>query len=155
MGITRKRWALVALICYAAVAVALLFAPVSPEFVVRAVVRVLHDGLGWTFIRTGHVDAALNVILFVPLGFLMTCALRPSWLGMLVALALSVSAELVQTLLPARTASLRDILTNIVGAGIGVFVVVCMRWRYRRRSRIPKSQAGRGEPEAQTAPRPR
>ncbi|WP_417374463.1 VanZ family protein [Glutamicibacter protophormiae] len=143
MGMARRHWALIALICYTAVAVVLLLAPVSPELIVRAVVGVLHDGLGLAFVRTGHVDAALNVALFVPLGFLMTFVLRPGWLGILVSLALSVSAELAQTLLPARTASLRDILTNAVGAGIGAVVaLVVLRRHARRKTRASEPQEG-------------
>ncbi len=72
-------------------------------------------------------DALLNVLLFIPLG----ASLRP-WLRVrqawLVAVGLTCGIELAQALwLPGREPSLRDILTNALGAGIGM--ALATGWR--------------------------
>ncbi len=140
----RRRWPLLALIAYAAVTLAILIAPVSPEAIVRRTVQILNEGFGWGFVRTGHVDAAYNVILFIPLGFLMTLTFRRRWVGVLIAIALSVSAELVQTFLPLRTASLRDVITNAAGAVIGAAIAVALsRRRVSRRNAVAQAEIHR------------
>lgn len=142
----RRRWPLVILVLYAAMTIAILVAPVSPESIVRRTVDFFDDVLGWSFIRTGHVDAAYNVLLFIPLGFLMTLLFRRRWVGVLIALVLSLSVELVQTLLPQRTASLRDVLTNSVGAAIGAIVALVIT--RHRMSHAASDVAGRDAEQA-------
>jgi hypothetical protein len=112
-------WALAAYV--AAVAVVLL-SPVSPERLVAATTALLRDDLGLVMVRQGWVEFAANVALFVPVGLLVTLVTRRLWLGVVLALVLSAGAELVQELLPGRTASLRDVLANTLGAAIGAAV---------------------------------
>lgn len=69
------------------------------------------------------VDAALNVVLFVPLGFTGVRALgsAPSaWPVVLLAGLFSAMLELMQLLLPGRYTTLSDVLTNTLGAALGV-----------------------------------
>jgi hypothetical protein len=69
------------------------------------------------------IDAALNVMLFVPLGFVGFRALGvASGVPQVVLLAALFSAmlELLQLLIPGRYTTVSDVLTNALGAAIGV-----------------------------------
>jgi VanZ family protein len=92
-------------------------------------------------------DLAVNVIAYVPEGFLVTLlilgAARPAAAaiaGTLACCALSLAMEVAQTYLPMRVANNLDLLTNGVGALVGAvlaaragslptFVERLMRWR--------------------------
>jgi hypothetical protein len=68
------------------------------------------------------IEAAANVALFVPLGFLL-CRSLPAvhrWLVWLLCTAASAGIELYQYALPGRDATVRDLLTNSLGAAVGV-----------------------------------
>jgi glycopeptide antibiotics resistance protein len=77
------------------------------------------------------VDVALNVVLFVPFGFLSVPAGSVATLGRRVPLiivsagALSVCAELYQVYCHNRVPSTTDVCTNVLGAVLGVL----FRWR--------------------------
>jgi VanZ family protein len=71
-------------------------------------------------------DLALNVLAYLPLGFLVALALYPRRRGAPTVVAavcigamLSVLLESLQTYLPARIASNLDVLTNVAGAAMG------------------------------------
>lgn len=71
-------------------------------------------------------DLLLNVLAYVPAGFLLALALRPhvrqhlaALLAILAGVALSIALEYVQTFLPGRVASNVDVLTNSFGAVVG------------------------------------
>ena len=69
------------------------------------------------------VEAACNVLLFIPVGFLLALGLpRVGAVRLwLVCLTASVAIELLQGLfLSDRTSSLRDIALNGAGAGVGL-----------------------------------
>lgn len=62
-----------------------------------------------------------NIVLFVPLGLLVTAAwpgVRP-WRVVLLGFAVSVTIELVQMLLPSRCPTISDVIANTVGTVIG------------------------------------
>ena len=75
-------------------------------------------------------DITLNIVLFVPFGFLLM------WIGsrvpsakktistLVLAAALSISVEYFQVYCHNRIPSATDILTNVLGAGAGIF----LRW---------------------------
>ncbi len=72
------------------------------------------------------IDTLGNIVVFVPLGALALWLWPSAWPGawrvMLSAglgLAVSVTIELAQTLLPTRVPSWRDVALNALGAGIG------------------------------------
>ncbi len=78
-------------------------------------------------IRYGHVEAAANVLFFVPLGALVPIIFStPRWFSAwILCIGLSVSIEVVQgVFLPGRVASVRDVLCNAIGAGIGVLLTL-------------------------------
>lgn len=70
-------------------------------------------------------DVALNIAAYLPLGAMLFAVLRPSLptaalgIAILLSAVLSLGLECVQMYLPARRASLLDLLSNSAGAGIG------------------------------------
>ena len=73
-----------------------------------------------------------NVFLLLPLGLLGPIAIPALdrwWLIALVALLYSVAIELIQRLVPARSADIDDVIVNLAGALLGFAV-----WRVMRRS---------------------
>jgi len=98
-------------------------------------------------------DVLVNVLGYVPVGFLLVFSLYPHVRGSaaviaasLVCIALSMVLEAVQTFLPARVASLSDLGANalgaVVGAGLGQVLIGpllergwlrTLRWRWFQR----------------------
>jgi len=69
----------------------------------------------------GGTDLLRNVLLFLPLGFLLHRRTRFGVAGpLLVAAALSGAIESLQWLIPGRTTSLTDLAANTAGAAIGL-----------------------------------
>jgi VanZ family protein len=76
-------------------------------------------------------DEVFNLVGYMPLGILVTVAAlraglplrRALWVALGLALALSYVVELVQSLLPMRVPSLKDLALNGLGAGLGATVV--------------------------------
>lgn len=82
---------------------------------------------------TTAFDIAVNLLVYVPLGFLLVPALRPpldratsATVALLLAGALSLTMELVQNFLPSRVPSNLDFGCNILGALLGV--IAGARW---------------------------
>src|SRR5690349_1286609 len=79
-------------------------------------------------------NARGNVLLFVPLGILLPLTLRRLRLsrGMLIALAVSVTVELLQYVSRAwgsyRLADINDVILNVLGAALGLAVGFLLRW---------------------------
>jgi glycopeptide antibiotics resistance protein len=119
---SRQRWAGIGVAVYGALVAAVLLAPFSVTGLLDAFSGWVRDGLGVTAFGSGWIEFGANILMFVPLGFLLTLLLPRAWQGFLLALALSVLAELVQEFLPARHASLRDVLANGAGAVVGAAV---------------------------------
>jgi glycopeptide antibiotics resistance protein len=112
-----------------------------------------HTGLGWGVqlrplasiieVVTRSVDASvmvrivvLNIVLFIPLGFVL--GLRTGrWITAVgIAFAVSVAVETLQALLPlGRTANVDDVILNTlggaVGAGVALMVLRALRGRER------------------------
>ncbi|WP_058749765.1 VanZ family protein [Curtobacterium oceanosedimentum] len=81
------------------------------------------------------VEFTANVVFFVPFGFfvLLLFGARASWVGMLGGFLASCAIETVQALfLPARFASVDDVLANTSGAVLGVLVGIVVLGRLRR-----------------------
>lgn len=75
------------------------------------------------------VQFGLNIILFIPIGFLfpiVVCQLRNvrmcAWQMGLVAMVISISIEATQYLLSIGKAETDDVITNTLGAVIGFFL---------------------------------
>src|SRR5690606_15130251 len=72
-------------------------------------------------------DAILNVALFVPLG-LAAALILPPLRALLLSVVVTATVELIQfRYLLGRDPSLRDLLTNTLGAGLGI--LLSTRWR--------------------------
>lgn len=110
------------LVVYAVAAIVVLLSPVSPERIVEKLTVLLRDGLGFAVVRQGWIEFGLNVLLFVPLGFLVTGVARRWSVGLFSSVAISVVAELAQIMLPARLPSVRDVIANVLGALIGALI---------------------------------
>ena len=94
--------------------------------------------LGWGYSRG---DIIINVLGFVPLGFLAMSLLAEIhrtgfWqsLGWVVAfcLCVSLSIEIVQYFLPGRSSSMVDLLTNTLGAFVGATLSAWEHGQYER-----------------------
>lgn len=88
------------------------------------------------FLGYSQIEFSANIVLFVPMGFIVSVWTRKAWLGLLVGAFASCLIELSQALfLQARFASGLDILANSLGAGIGALVYVAAHVLHGRRVR--------------------
>jgi len=100
-------------------------------------------GLGWTAGRERALDAAVNVAVFMPLGFLghrwWRAGSSPSWATAGVTLTLicllAAGVEVVQIFLPWRSASVADVVSDVMGAAAGAgldafFAHIALRFRH-------------------------
>ena len=88
-------------------------------------------GLFWEVQNGYWKDIWLNIILFVPLGFLLG-----GWQGVVVGLVLSCGIETAQYIFRTGYCEVDDVLNNTIGAGIGAGMstlasVLCKVWRGR------------------------
>lgn len=69
-------------------------------------------------------DIVLNVLGFMPLGFLISWkkGLRAVGIALVVGFALSLSIELAQAFIPGRASSMNDLMSNSVGALLGALL---------------------------------
>jgi hypothetical protein len=107
-------------------------------FIIRALDAAHRVGVpGW--FGYGALEFSANVVFFLPLGLLVVLLVgaRRWWVGALAGLVVSACIETGQAVfLPARFASLDDVLSNTSGAAIGALVgVVVLGWAVRRRAR--------------------
>ena len=89
-------------------------------------------------------NARGNVMLFFPLGILIPLVWRHLrfWRGIQIAIALSVSIELVQYLSRAwsnRSADVNDVILNGLGACLGLGLVFLLRLRPGTRAAVPRA----------------
>ncbi|MFS2242852.1 VanZ family protein [Microbacterium sp. OR16] len=76
-----------------------------------------------------------NVALFVPLGVLLRWGWPrvPWWMITLVGLAMTVTIESVQTMLPSRFPAISDVIANTAGTAVGGLLVTIQAKVFRRR----------------------
>lgn len=105
------------------------------------------------FYSSNSYEVLLNVLLFVPIGFLLIAAV--GWgrgKTVLVGLALSVTIELLQLALSRGTCELSDVFTNTAGMLLGYSLFVVVRaavLRTRSAGRLPNEEASHGRHRAQ------
>lgn len=87
-------------------------------------------------------DNVLNVVGFMPLGFLFAAYLglvrgsaRARLLATLAGIAISLSIELTQYFLPTRDSSMTDLLTNAAGSALGAWLYL-RRWETKLSGRM-------------------
>ena len=92
-------------------------------------------GNGSTAQRFCQHNARGNLLLFIPLGFLLPLIWRRLRFGqgLSIALGVSIGIELLQYLSrmigSMRTADVNDVILNVVGAGAGLTLGFLLRWR--------------------------
>ena len=122
MGMSRRA-AAIALVAYLAVLVAATLGG-SPGALFAGAAQAAQDLGGLEWVTDDDVERTANVLLFVPAGLLL-CYAFPAlsrWLVWAVWVAVSVSIEAAQVILPDRDASMIDVATNSCGAAIGVLL---------------------------------
>ena len=72
----------------------------------------------------GTPDLVLNILLFIPFGIAMGMRRIPAIRALGIALALSAVIESIQLVLPGRSSTLRDVLTNAIGGGLGALIAL-------------------------------
>ena len=130
----RTGLALTGLIICAAV---ILWATMSPtpldqgyESAIDRFLAVLHRNGVPVWFGYNKLEFSANILMFLPLGFLLALALprRAAWVALLLIPAFSVSIELVQAAaLSARFATPMDVLANTIGGYIGAVVAFIIR----------------------------
>lgn len=83
--------------------------------------------LSWLTFDT--VEFLANVLLFVPLGALLTVRFgrRMWWLTLALGLATTLTIEFTQLFLPERVSDARDLLANTLGTVVGIALVAAVR----------------------------
>lgn len=84
----------------------------------------------------GTADAILNVVLFLPLGFVLGGRRRAAVVAIAVGGAIALGIELLQTALPGRHPSPADVVLNATGAGLGTLVHSVVVARISRGPRV-------------------
>ncbi len=99
----------------------------------RAVTRL------FPLLTYARIEFGANILLFVPLGFLLTLILaRDRWLVMPIAFLTTVTIETGQAIaLAARTPSVLDIVANTAGACLGIVLAVFAETLARARTEPP------------------
>jgi VanZ family protein len=93
-------------------------------------------------------DVAVNVLGYVPYGFLCVAALHPHWRGAaafavaaLSGLALSLALESAQSYLPARVETYLDVLCNLAGAAAGALLGAAYAARLREAGPLQRTRS--------------
>lgn len=100
------------------------------------------DALSW--VRYDQVEFVANIVLFVPMGVLMTLLLgrRGWWAALAVGIVASCWIELAQYVwLPSRVADPRDLVSNSIGTALGVLIVLLATWPLAHRARVRAASA--------------
>lgn len=132
---TRRSWAVGGLIAYGVAVALIVLLPVGYSGIVNGMGDWLRYDLGVTFFGSGWIEFVANILMFAPLGFLLTLLFRHPWYGIVLALTLSAAVELVQIVIPSRQPSLRDVLANVLGAAVGAAIGWLVVRRQRRHQR--------------------
>ncbi|MDQ0424596.1 MULTISPECIES: VanZ family protein [Cellulomonas] len=130
-----RRVVVVALVAYLAAVAAVTLSPAPADDgtlgAVRAAVAWLAaHGLPVTYLG---VEAAANVVMFVPFGVLVGLLVARPWAVVLLGAATSALVETVQLALPTRVSTVQDVVMNTLGAAVGVAALaLAARARARR-----------------------
>ncbi|MGK3952193.1 VanZ family protein [Microbacterium sp. I2] len=143
----RRPWVIVGLALYAVAVAGVLLLPVSYSGIVNGIGDWLRYDLGIMSFGSGWIEFGANILMFVPLGFLLTLLFRRPWIGVALAVGASVAAELAQFVIPSREPASRDIIANTAGALLGA----ALAWLViRARSRGAAHDSASGAPPTET-----
>jgi glycopeptide antibiotics resistance protein len=85
---------------------------------------------GFIGLQYEHIEFTANLLMFIPLGLLLTLALRPRparWVPPLAGFVASMLIELVQfTLLPQRFTTVSDVIANTIGGALGWLIALAV-----------------------------
>lgn len=129
----RQRVGLAGLLSVGALVALIVLWPVPVDRSLRGAIAVFLDALHEAGVPSwfgyAQLEFTANIIMFVPLGFFM-CLLLPRGRALLCAMlvpAASLAAETAQLLfLPARYASLLDVVANSVGGWLGALLALAV-----------------------------
>ncbi len=131
----RRRVVVPALVVYLAAVAVVTLTPARTHDgslgVVRTVLAWLAErGVPLTF---ELVEAAANVVMFVPFGVLvgLLLGLRRWWAVLLLALATTVTIETVQRAVPDRVPTVQDVVMNTLGGAVGLALLAWWVARHR------------------------
>lgn len=129
----RRRPAVVVLAIYCALLIVVALWPTPVDLQVRGVLRDI--AAMWPWVGYALVEFIANVVLFVPFGLLGGAIMPARWVLVVpVSAAAAIAIEVGQALLlPQRTASLADVVANVLGAAIGVAIFSLASGRAHRR----------------------
>lgn len=110
------------------------------------VIRFISGDNTLDWITYALVEFTANIVLFLPIGILFVLLLgwRRWWLAALLGIALTVSIEAAQLILPGRVTDPRDVVSNSVGAIIGVASVLVVT--ASKANRAAKADVEQGSP---------
>jgi hypothetical protein len=131
-AVSRRGWVTGGLALYSLALLAVLLLPVSYAGIVNAIGDWLRYDVGIAWFGSGWIEFGANILMFVPLGFLLTLFFRRPWFGVVLALMLSAAAEVTQIVIPSRQPTARDIVANSLGAALGAalaWLIVLRRGR--------------------------
>ena len=120
----RRRRGIRLLLLYGLALALVAFWPVPVDRGAEGLLRTVSQTLPWLSYEV--IETSANVALFVPLGVLLALAL-PGHRGLVLPLALlaTLVIESGQAIfLAQRTPSLRDVVANVLGAGIGLVIIL-------------------------------
>jgi glycopeptide antibiotics resistance protein len=133
-------------IAFALCLLALLLVTLTPtpvdqpfEKLLTRLISELHERGLPRMIGYGEIEFGANVAMFVPIGFLTALLLprRFAWVAILVGPLLSAVVETTQLVfLPARYASVLDVVANSAGSLLGVGIAAALRRAVAHRDRL-------------------
>ena len=123
-GRRRRGVGWVLLVLYGIVLAGVAFWPVPVDSGMDGLLDSISEAVPW--LTYDLIEVAANVVLFIPLGILLTMMIhRHRWLVVVISLGVTGSIEWLQAqFLDERTSSAQDVAANMLGAVIGMGIVV-------------------------------
>ena len=98
----------------------------SGRGLLHQIIRYISGDNRLDWITYALVEFIANIVLFIPVGVLFVLLLgwRRWWLAVVLGIALTVSIEAAQLVIPGRVTDPRDVVSNSIGSTIGVALVL-------------------------------
>ena len=115
----------------------------SGRGLLHRIIRFISGDNTLDWITYALVEFIANVALFIPVGVLFVLMLgwRRWWLAVILGVALTVSIEAAQLVLPDRVTDPRDIVSNSIGSTIGVAIVLVVAAVRAKRAQRERASA--------------